>query len=180
MLQLRVLGYDTVVASSLCAVCPHSAVGCCQSPPPLGWSDLGRIVSKGGRDWILEQHRAGNVLLRPFGAYIRRVRGRARDGAGAPRISKCVFHGPTGCTVPETHRPGTCNVYICESALHAGEQATPGSAAQGRAVHADIASRFSRADAELAERIAVEWPDGVELNASFLDWLGQAFTRVPA
>ena len=50
MLRLTVAGPHTTILSSLCGACPYARGGCCVAPPRIALSDLGRIVSLGGRD----------------------------------------------------------------------------------------------------------------------------------
>ncbi|HYG60452.1 MAG TPA: hypothetical protein VD902_20465, partial [Symbiobacteriaceae bacterium] len=73
MIRLERIGEHTRIHSSLCYQCPHGPTGCCASPPGVDWSDIGRIVNLGGRDWLLEQLSAGNLRPGPRGLLLKRV-----------------------------------------------------------------------------------------------------------
>jgi hypothetical protein len=148
--RLSVLGPHTQIGSTVCAACPHSPAGCCTGPPPFAWPDVGR----------LSYERTG---LR-----IKRRRGLSREGG--PRIAKCGYHGPTGCTISPDQRPATCNYYVCDAALGGASEA-----ARAREVHAELAETFVAWEAELSARVARAYPDGPALDEPFLDWLGEAF-----
>ena len=121
MIRLTLSGAHTRLESTLCGACPQGTVGCCVSPPALGWADVGRIVSSGGRDWILAEIAAGNLSPGPSGLEVRRER--RRESATTPRRLKCVYHGPAGCTIAAEHRPSTCNYFLCADAFAEGGEA---------------------------------------------------------
>ncbi len=171
MIRLKLAGADTRLESTLCEACPQGAVGCCVSPPDLGWADVGRVVSRGGRDWILAELASGNLAPRPHGLAVRRVR--RRDSATTPRRLKCVYHGLHGCTIAPERRSATCNYFLCADAFaEGGEGRGEPAALTARATHGELAAWYTRANQVLASRIALVWPDGVIWDAAFLDWLG--------
>jgi hypothetical protein len=180
MLRLTVLGTDSSIGSSLCASCPHSPAGCCVAPPPLSFADLGRIVSLGGRDWLLHELSRGNLTPHDRGLQLRRRKGRAHgDARGAPRVSKCVFHGPGGCTIAHSQRSATCNLYICDSALHQRD-ADRQTSRDARALHGSISAQLIAITDRLRARLRDECPEGPTYDASFFDWLGNAFLEIRA
>lgn len=144
----------------------------------MDWSDIARVVRHGGRDWLLE--RIADGTLRPFahGLSLARDAGRVGNAPGSPRVKKCAFHGGLGCTIPETHRPATCNYYVCTDALEDGQRAEPGSGARALALHDDLVARFTAWDAVIDARIRARWPDGLVWDAPFLDALLEEFNRV--
>ncbi len=176
-LRLTLAGPDSQITSSLCAHCPHSTAGCCVAPPPLSFADLGRIVQHGGRDWLLGELANGNLVRSSRGLPLKRTKGRTSDVRGAPRLTRCVFHGPLGCTIPETRRSVTCNVYICESALEKG-RAKPerDTARAARLAHAEIVKEQVRLVEQLTARVHERYPAGEidpPYDAAFFDWLGE-------
>ncbi len=182
MVRLVVLGAHTELLTPLCARCPHSPAGCCISPPPVDWSDLGRIVSLGGRDWLLGELAAGRLVPTDFGARTKKARG--RTGPDGPRVAKCVHHGPTGCTVPPSRRAATCNYYVCESAFDEGTRAELASdratTERARRAHAALQSHYEALDAELGRRIRSQWPEPPAFDAPFLEALGAWFDELSA
>lgn len=171
MIRLTQAGPSIRLGSTLCDACPQGSVGCCVSPPDLGWADIGRIVSRGDGGFVLEQIRAGNLSPRPGGLAVRRVR--RRESAELPRRLKCVYHGREGCTIAAERRPSTCNWFLCADAFaDAGEARGDPIAVRARALHAALVDRQVRHDRALAARIAEVWPEGPAWDAGFLDWLG--------
>jgi len=166
MIRLVVANEHTAILSTLCAECPYSPAGCCTAPPRVDLSDIARIVRLGGRDWLLAEIEAGRLVVREQWLSIHRRKKVPRPGG--PRIAVCVYHGDRGCTIAPERRAATCNYYVCEEALSNGGPASP----RAREVHAELAERFARWDAELARRVKAEWPDGPPFDAAFLDWLG--------
>lgn len=180
MLRLTVIDSspaDTVIGSTLCAACPYSPAGCCVAPPRMDWSDIARVVLNGGAQWLIDQIHAGR--LKPFehGLTLLRVKERAGDEA-SPRIQKCVFHGPSGCTIAETHRPATCNYYVCDRAIEEGEKEQAGAGTRATVVHDRLVAAFGAWDAEMTKRISSEWPSGPSFDMLFLQWLGRTFARL--
>jgi hypothetical protein len=173
--RLELLGPHTRLLSDLCARCPHGPYGCCVSPPDLDWSDIGRIVALGGRDFLCAQLAAKNLVPVAHGLRIRRVR--KREGRSLPREHKCVFHGPSGCTLPPERRPATCNYFLCEDALHAGGEENAGDRARARRAHELLKASYERHDREMGERIARTF-GGPPWDAAFLDQLGAAFEEL--
>lgn len=172
MIRLELAGPSAHLLSTTCHACPHNAAGCCVSPPPHGWSDLGRVVRGGGRAFLLEQLAAKNLDPVAGGLALRRARG--RHSTTEPRQNKCVYHGAQGCTIAASLRPSTCNYYLCEEAYRdAGE---PDAAAARRAQQA-LSELYARWNRELAARIAELWPAGPTWNEGFLDWLGAEMDR---
>ena len=177
MLRLTRKGPDSQIASSLCASCPHSPAGCCIAPPNLRFTDLARIVGLGGRDWLLAELAAGTLETEPRGLSIRRVTGRATDARGAPRIRKCAFHGSSGCTIDESRRSVTCNLYICESALHT-DKLDADVARAARTLHAAVVADLVHVGTELEARVRDTFPEGPAYDAAFFDWLSAAWKEI--
>lgn len=177
VIHLELLGPHTRLLSTLCARCPQGSAGCCVSPPEVDWSDVGRIVALGGRDFVLEQLAAGNLLPADDGLRLRRVRKRERPTD--PRRMKCVFHGPVGCTIQHQQRPATCNYYLCEDAYETGgERRGDAAAASARKAHGLLREVAQRWDEEIAARVRAAWPEGPPWDAVFLEWLGAEFERL--
>lgn len=177
MLRLALAGPHTQILSPLCARCPHAPAGCCVGPPPLDWSDIGRIVALGGRDWILGAIAERRLSPDPRGLAIAREKGVASPGG--PRVLKCTFHDRDGCTIPPDRRSATCNYYVCDSVL-ADPDAKEAAPSAWQAKN-DLAKRFEAWDAVLAREIAARYPaseGGVVYDAALLDWLGERFARL--
>jgi hypothetical protein len=136
--------------------------GCCATPPGIEWSDLGRIVARGGRDFLLAEIAAGHLRPGPRGLFIERV-----DAPGGDGPKRCVYHGPTGCTIPPDRRAATCNYYVCADALAEGGDP------RAAAVLERLVERFGACDRLLASRVAARWPEGPPWDGAFLDWLGE-------
>lgn len=179
-LRLKIAGADSVLASELCAACTYSPAGCCVAPPRYDWSDLGRVVEHGGTDWLLAQIAAKRLVPMEHGLSVRREKNRVRDDIGSPRIAKCTFHdGSRGCTIEDTHRPSTCNFYLCDRALTDGEDAGDGtSAARAREVHDALVTDFVRWDATLESQVRAEWSEDRRFTREFFVSLGEAFKAV--
>ncbi|MFZ5813848.1 MAG: hypothetical protein ACOY93_00915 [Bacillota bacterium] len=168
---------NTRLHSSLCFQCPHGPTGCCASPPGVDWADIGRIVTLGGRDWLLAELAAGNLRTGPRGLLLKRVENREANAGVWP--SKCVYHGPQGCTIPPERRAATCNYYICDDAfLFGGESQGEAQAVAGREAHATLTALYGRWDLEILERVEGRWPQGPPWDAAFLDWVGEEFSRL--
>lgn len=181
-LKLAVAGPDSVLASALCATCPHSPAGCCVAPPRYDWSDLGRVVAHGGGSWLLEQIARKRLLPVAHGFAIRREKRRISADPGAPRLAKCTFHdGASGCTIDPRQRPATCNFYLCESALiDAEEQREQHDAARARALHDQLVADFVRWDQELDARVRAEWPVDTRATPAFFEWLATQLEQLRA
>lgn len=178
MIRLKLLAnaprHDAVVGSSLCAACPHASAGCCVGPPPLDWSDLGRIVLAGGDAWLVAEVVAGRLRARAGGLEVRRTKAVARPGG--PRVSKCVYHGMEGCTIAPTRRAATCNYYLCESAFE--REPSPVVRSRARELQQGLAAELSRWDERLAAEVHEAWPDGPTYDAPFFAWLGGRFAAL--
>lgn len=173
MIRLALAGPHSAIFSSLCASCPYSPAGCCVAPPRLDLADLGRIVSLGGRDFLLEEIARGNLAPRERWLVIRRRKATPRpDG---PRVAACVYHGPSGCTIPHDRRAATCNYYVCEDALSRGAASA---SSEARALHAELVERYVAWEAEITARLERAWPEGFAFDAAFLDWLGTTFEEL--
>jgi hypothetical protein len=170
MLRLALAGPHTVLSSTVCASCPYSPAGCCVAPPRLDLSDIGRVVALGGRDWLLEEIAAKRLVVGKRWLFV--ARPKRPLVPGGPREAACVYHGPTGCTIPHERRSGTCNYYVCDAA-RAGQND-----ARGREVHDELVASFVRWDAAINERLDETWPEGPTFDAAFLDWLGATFTEL--
>lgn len=157
------MGRDTTLVTTLCTACPHGASGCCVVPPRLALADIARIVSHGGRDWLLGEISAGRVVLHAAWMIV------TRTGA-------CVYLGNRGCTIAHEKRPATCNFYVCESALDAGGE----SAAAARAARDQQERDYARWDSELATRAHARTPDGLTFDAATLDFLASELARMDA
>jgi hypothetical protein len=175
MIRLTLAGPDTTILSSLCAACPFSAAGCCVAPPRLDWSDVGRIVAHGGRDWLLEEIAAERLTVGERWLVVTRRKRVMAAGAG-PRLTACVYLGDTGCTIAHERRSATCNYYVCDDALKEGGA----DGARARAAHDELVGKFVAWDAEIAERVATCWPEGPAIDAPFLDWLGATVAELTA
>ena len=168
MLRLQLAGADTLLTSSLCSACPHSAAGCCAAPPRVALSDIARIVAHGGRDWLLAEIAASRLLAAPGNLWLVLARTVRTMPGGSEALSACVYLGLTGCTIPHDRRSATCNYYVCEDALaHGGDGEV-----EARRVLDELVASFTRRDAELAADVASTWPEGHAFDAPFLDWLG--------
>jgi len=174
MISLRILGPHTQLGSSLCAECPQGPAGCCVAPPHVDWSDVGRIVAGGGRDFLLARIAKKDLTPAHDGLRVRRVK--RREAQTEPLERKCVFHGAGGCTIDTALRPATCNYFLCEDAfVVSGERKGSREAVQARRTHATLKQAFERWDVVLAARVAEAFPEGPPWDAAFLDWLGEAF-----
>ena len=131
------------------------------------------MVRRGGRDFLLAQLTAKNLVPTARGLAIKRVR--RRDDPRMPRAPKCVFHGARGCTIDHRLRPATCNYYVCESVFRAATRDSEGPARQA---HRRLREAFERADAILTEHVARAYPDGPAWDAAFLDFLGERFAEI--
>jgi hypothetical protein len=140
----------------------------------MDWSDVGRIVALGGRDWLLEQIAARHLVPDPRGLAITKAKGLSRPGG--PKLLKCVFHGPQGCTVPAERRSATCNYYVCDSVLD--EPEAKGERARAREAKDALAKRFEAWDEALAREVEGRYPEGVVWDAALLDWLGERFREL--
>lgn len=177
MIRLELAGEHTRLHSTLCAACPHGTTGCCASPPGVDWSDIGRIVALGGRDWLLEQIAAGSLRSGERGLLLMRVENQEANAGIWP--TKCVFHGPAGCTVTPERRAATCNYYICDDAFALGGEAQGEPAAvAGREAHALLMSLYGRWDQELLAWIRSEWPRGIAWDTPFLEAVGAMYSRM--
>lgn len=174
MLRLTIAGPDTQLLSSLCAACPYSPAGCCVAPPRLDWSDIGRVVAHGGRDWLLDEIAAKRIAVGE--RWLSVTRPKRPLVPGGPREAACVYHGATGCTILHERRSATCNYYLCDAA-RAGDGPD---AALARETHDELVAKFVAWDAEMTRRVAATWPDGPAFDAAFLDWLGATFTELSA
>ncbi len=176
MIRLELAGEHTRLHSTLCYQCPHGSTGCCASPPGVDWSDIGRIVTLGGRDWLLEHLAAGNLRTGERGLLLKRVENLEANAGVWP--TKCVYHGPQGCTIPADRRAATCNYYLCDDAFAVGgeNQGDP-DAVKAREAHAVLMALYGRWDLELLEQVKARWPGGAPWDAEFLDWVGEQYRK---
>ena len=181
-LKLALAGPDTVLGSSLCATCPYSPAGCCVAPPRYDWSDLARVVDHGGAEWLVEQLAAHRLVPVEHGLAIKREKRRVTASRESPRLAKCTFHnGGSGCTIEPTQRPATCNFYLCDAALAAGEQAGQGGEAEvARAEHDRLVAHFVSTDEVLHERVRAQWPVEQRGSLVFFEWLAQTYRALRA
>ena len=176
MIRLELSGANTRLHSTLCYQCPHGMTGCCASPPGVDWSDIGRIVTLGGRDWLLAELAAGRLRTGARGLLLKRIENDQTNHGVWP--TKCVYHGPQGCTIAPERRAATCNYYICDDAfLFGGENQDDPDAVAGREAHAVLMALYGRWDLEFLDQIAECWAGSPPWDAAFLDWLGAEYTR---
>lgn len=161
-IQLDLNEEHTGLLSPLCYECPHGMTGCCASPPGFDWSDIGRVLTLGARDWLLAELEAGRILTLPHrhgaparGLQLRRVENTALNSGTWP--TKCGYHGEQGCTIGRDRRPATCNYYICDDAY---DRAGPDADA-AREAHATLQTLYGRWDLEIAEAVAKRWPGAI-------------------
>jgi hypothetical protein len=167
-MRLALAGPDTLILTDLCARCPAGPAGCCATPPGVEWSDVGRIVHHGGKSFVLQRIADGSLRPGPRGLFIRRV---------GEDPKRCVFLGPTGCTLQPERRAATCNYYVCADAITGADSAT-GKRAQ-RAVER-LTDTFAAWDRILAAEVAARWPEGPPWDEAFLDWLGERYAALTA
>jgi len=177
VIRLELAGVHTRLHSTLCWQCPHGMTGCCASPPGVDWSDIGRIVALGGQDWLLRELGAGNVRPGERGLLLRRVENQESNAGVWP--TKCVYHGPQGCTIPPDRRAATCNYYVCDDAFGFGAEAQGEAAAvAGREAHAVLMALYGRWDLDLMAKVRGRWPGGAPWDAAFVQWVGEEFTAL--
>jgi hypothetical protein len=176
VIRLELAGPHTRVHSTLCGRCPQGRTGCCATPPGVEWSDIGRIVSLGGLEWLLAQIAAGNLRPGARGLHLRRAEPQDEGGHGSPLPSRCTFHGPEGCTIPPERRAATCNYYVCDDAFADGGEGRGDPAARsGRAALDALVALHGGWDQELAARLRARWPGGPPWDSTFLAWLGEEY-----
>jgi hypothetical protein len=171
MVKLELAGVHTHLSSPLCSRCPQGRAGCCAAPPAMAWADIGRVVSLGGRDWLLSQIDAGDLRPIARGLAMRRVPAAEAGGEAFP--ARCTYHGPTGCTIPPSRRSATCNYYICGDAFDDGDRHAD--TAQARDAHERLMSMYGRWDLEMKEAIDARFPQGPPWDGAFLDWVGEVW-----
>lgn len=165
MIRFVARGIHQRLESPLCGACPQGVTGCCAAPPVIAWADLGRIVTLGGRDWLLAELAAERLYPCARGLAMKRVDNPDRATTG--REKKCVYHGDGGCTIAHDRRSATCNYYVCDDALGDDEQA--------RARRDRLTSDYGAWDPLIAERIGEPTWD-----AAFLDRLGDELRALTA
>lgn len=179
MIRVERAGVEARLHSTLCAECPHGPTGCCASPPGVDWADIGRIVSRGGAQWLLGEIAAGNLRPGPRGLLLRRVPNPGANAGVWP--TKCVYHGTQGCTIPPDRRAATCNYYLCEEAfLAGGENQGDPAAREARAAHDTLVRLYGQWDLELQAAVEARWPAGPPWDEPFLAWVGEAWRRLVA
>lgn len=166
MLRLAVAGLDTLALSPLCARCPSGRAGCCAAPPAVAWADLGRIVARGGTDWLREELAAGRLSPCARGLAIRKHEG--------PHGLACVYLGAAGCVLPPERRSVTCNTYLCEEGYRDAEAEGERLAGRARRVHGELEAALGAWDDALAAALPAEpaWDE------AFFAALGAAFEGV--
>lgn len=181
-LTLTILGADSVFGAQTCAHCWYSPAGCCVTPPRYDWSDLGRVVSHGGRDWLLARIGDGSLVPVEHGFAVRRRHEPLDPEHPAHGIIKCTFHtSSAGCSIEETRRPATCNFYMCTQSLDAAAEAGDSrDAERALRVHDRLVDRLAAWDAVLHARVVQEWPADRRQTAAFFTWLGKAFSALHA
>lgn len=161
-IRLDLEGEHTGSLSPLCFECPQGITGCCASPPGFDWSDIGRVLTLGGREWLKEQVAAGQILTLPhkYGSTARGLQLRRQPNTGSNSgtwPTKCIYHGERGCTIGRERRPATCNYYLCDQAF----DAAGAGAEEAREAQATLQTLFGRWDLEIAERVSARWPEAI-------------------
>jgi hypothetical protein len=167
MLRLEVNSVHSLALSPLCASCPQGRAGCCAAPPAIAWADLGRIVLLGGRDFLLDELKAGRLRPSKRGLSILRV------PANEDFPARCNYLGPKGCVLEPAKRSSTCNHYLCEDALTLAESEGDPSACIARNVTDNLAAILGRFDLVLAELIDELYPEGAPFDEAFFDWIAK-------
>lgn len=165
MLRVDLAGIDSLLLSPLCRRCPHGRAGCCAAPPAVAWTDIGRIVRLGGRDFLLAEIHAKRLVPSPRGLSIQRV------PAQGDLPVRCTYLGLAGCVLEPRLRSATCNYYICEEAFVLAEEADESVVPSARLAHERIADLLGQCDIELSERVSERFSDKPLWDAAFLDWL---------
>lgn len=168
-LRLTLAGPDTLVTSPLCARCPSGPAGCCAAPPAVAWADIGRIVRRGGADWLLREIETGHLRPCPRGLAITRAPG--------PHGVACTYLGEAGCALPPDRRSVTCNEYLCEDALRDAARTGDPSAPRARRAHLELERSLADWDAEIAALVTARAAP-VAWDEAFLTFLGAAFERI--
>lgn len=174
MIRLDLAGVDSLVLSPLCRRCPQGRAGCCAAPPAVAWADIGRIVRLGGRDFLLDELRAGRLVPSARGLSIRRVA--ASDGFPA----RCTYLGPAdrGCVLTPDRRSATCNYYLCDDAFALAEREGDPLVPAARLAHDRIVDLLGQCDIELSALVSERFPAGPPWDAAFLDWVASEFEKV--
>jgi hypothetical protein len=143
------------------------------------------VVVRGGLEWLLAEFEARRLASTRDGAAIRERKWRSR--AGGPRVAACAYHDERGCTITPSHRPATCNYYVCDAALDAAHEGVPDEvpeserraaatdATRAHSLQAELAARFAEWDAALAAEVLKAWPEGPPFDRDFCTWLGARF-----
>jgi hypothetical protein len=161
MIRVVATGPHTRLESELCSACPQGVTGCCAAPPVIAWADLGRIVTLGGAQWLLDELASARLYPCARGLAIHRVDN--PDAATTGRERKCVYHGEHGCTVAHDRRSATCNYYVCDDAL----------AGSSPALRDKLTRTYAEWDLVLAARVRAKYPHGPEWTLDMLMWLGE-------
>ena len=174
MLRLQLARVDSLFLSPLCRRCPQGRAGCCAAPPAVAWTDIGRIVRHGGRDFLLAEMREGRLSPSPRGLAIRRV------PASADFPVRCTYLGPgdRGCILEPERRSATCNYYLCEDAFVLAENEGDSNMRSIRQAHDRIAELLGVCDLELSASVDERFPNGPRWDEAFLDWLANEFDAV--
>lgn len=165
MFRVELAGIDSLLLTPLCRRCPHGRAGCCAAPPAVAWTDIGRIVRLGGRDFLLAEMLAKRLVPSPRGLSIQRIA--ANDDFPA----RCTYLSPTGCVLEPRRRSATCNYYVCDEAFVLAEEAGDPSVPSARIAHERIADLLGQCDIELSARVDARFPDKPSWDAAFLDWI---------
>lgn len=165
MLRVDLAGIDSLLLSPLCRRCPHGRAGCCAAPPAVAWTDIGRIVRLGGRDFLLGEIDAKRLVPSPRGLSIQRV------PAQGDFPVRCTYLGSAGCILEPRLRSATCNYYICDEAFVLAEEVGESVVPSARLAHERIADLLGQCDIELSERVSARFSDKPSWDAAFLDWL---------
>jgi hypothetical protein len=129
----------------------------------MALADVARIVTHHGRDWLLTELESGRLIAGEAWLILRRT-------------DACGYLGPTGCTIAHERRPATCNFYVCESALDAGDDRKSSLRGQRDLLEAT----YARWDHELEQLARERSPSSITFDAATLDFLGVSFQRLCA
>jgi hypothetical protein len=174
MIRLELAGVDSLLLSPLCRSCPQGRAGCCAAPPAVAWADIGRIVRFGGREFLLDELRAGRLVASARGLAIRRV----PASEGFPARCTYLGTGDRGCVLTPDRRSATCNYYLCDDAFALAEREGDPLAGRARREHDRLADQLGRCDIELSAMVSERFPEGPPWDAAFLDWLASEFERL--
>lgn len=172
--RLHLDGAHTRIHAELCIQCPHNPAGCCAAPPAVAWTDIGRIASLAGIDFLLTELEHGRLKPSPLGLSIQRQPASSLMDRAMP--ARCIYLGPAGCTLGEHQRSATCNYYICEEALAEGGPVK--TMKQAKRAHESLSAFYAQCDLELGQLVHSRHPDGPPWDRAFLVGLKEGFEQI--